>query len=96
MPKKNNHDKCLPRENSNDTSPLIVNTTAIVMRISVRILPLGLERKYNIAANPHQASVVRCQANLKIRLVNQSLPSSLGKLSRLNKRIKMNFSPKYE
>jgi len=73
---------------------LIANTSAIVVRISERISPFGLTRKYNIAAKPHQAMVVRCQVNRNTRLVNQSLPSNLGKLSRLNKRIRMYFSPK--
>jgi hypothetical protein len=35
--------------------------------------------------------VVKAQANIKTRLVNQSLPSNLGKSSRRNKRINMYF-----
>jgi len=96
IPKKNIQDKCLPRENNNEITPLKVKTTAVVISISDRILSLGCDKKYNIAAKPHQAIVVRCQANLKIRFVNQSLPSNLGKLSRLNKRINKYFSPRYE
>ena len=84
MPKKNNHDKCFPRENSNETTPLSAKTTVIVIRISERTLSLGCDKKYNITAKPHQANVVRCQANLSTRLVNQSLPSNLGKQTNQN------------
>lgn len=65
-------------------------------KISFLISLLGVINTDKIAEKPHQASVVKCQAKRKTRLVNQSLPNNLGKSFRLNKRINKYFSPKYE
>jgi hypothetical protein len=56
----------------------------------------GAFSKYIMAAKPNQVIEVMCQANLRVFLVNSSLPNNSGILSLRNKRIKMYFSPKYE
>lgn len=89
--KKNNQDRCLPWVNDNETTPLKANTIVVIIRILVWTFTFGFDKTYNMAANPNQARVVKAQANIKTRLVNQSLPSNLGKSSRRNKRINMYF-----
>ena len=45
--------------------PLKANTTEVITSISLLTFSLGVDNTYKIAANPHQANVVKCQANLK-------------------------------
>lgn len=86
----------MPREKNNEIKPLTAKTIEMDKTIFESVSLLGFAIKYKILANPHQAIVVMCHAKRKVRLVNQSLPNSFGKLSRLNNRISMYFSPKKE
>jgi len=93
--KKNSQDKCLPRENTREITPLMIKTVAIISKILCGSY-LGLNITKSMAAKPYQARVVICQANLSVLLVNQSLPIKWGRLSRRKSLISMYFSPRME
>lgn len=75
--------------------PLIKKTQEIIYNNTLGKLAGSRYKLSNIAANPNQATVVKCHAKRSTCLVKLSEPNNFGK-SLLNKRISMCLSPRYE
>jgi len=89
------HAKCRPRDAMSAIAPVVKNVTArIVDKLANDIARSASSRM--MAAKPHHAIVVRCQANLSVLIVKSALPKIFGKSSRRKRRLRIYRSPSTE
>lgn len=89
------HERCFPLEPMRAIKKWIKKVRAMICAITTRLIVSSV-KWIVIAANPNQAMVVICQANLNVLIVKSWLPKILGKSSRRNNRMRIYFSPRYE
>lgn len=89
------HDKCFPFDAIKETAKCMKNVVAITYPMYSTFISCWV-KSISIKPSPNQATVVRCQAKRKVFFVKFVPPNNFGKLLRLNKRIRIYFSPRYE
>ena len=92
---KTTHDRCLPRVNKIGKAADANAVPAMTCRTPVAESDPRCAKISN-SAIAHQATVVMCQAKRSVPSVNAVPPKSFGRLPRLNRRMSMYRSPRYE
>jgi hypothetical protein len=93
--KKTGHEICRPHEATSATQPVARKVAANTIDRFWKVNDRSAS-KIRIAAKPHHAIVVICQANRSVSSVNSEPPKILGKSSRRNRRMRMYRSPNTE
>ena len=93
--RKTTHERCLPRVKTIGKAAEAMAAPAMTCKtVVVDSDPRWARRSSK--AKAHQATVVMCHAKRSVPSVNSVPPKSFGTLPRLNRRIRMYRSPKYE